>query len=71
MRPEVGELIISWAAGALSYDLSVKTSEVVDIYGAVCASREACLHQLVVFVKVGAVECAAELVVDEILPGHS
>ena len=68
MRPEVGELIISWAAGALSYDLAVKTSEVVDIYGAVCASGEACLHQLVVFAKVGAIKCTAELVVDEILP---
>lgn len=67
LRPERGELSVGHAG--LPYDVTVPASVVVDVDDAEGgAGGEAVLHQGVVVAKVGGIEGAAEVVVDEVLP---
>ena len=67
LRPERCEHGVGWAA--LPDYFVVDASVVVDVDHAVGAGREADLHQVVVFAKVGLVEGVGfEVVVDEVLP---
>ena len=68
LAPDAGEVVVGGAAG-LADDGAVPARVVVDVEDAEGAGVEAGLHQEVVFAEVGGVESAAEVVVDEVLPG--
>ena len=70
MAPQACQIFVGWAATALANDLAVPAGVVVDVdYAELGTSVYAALDQPIVGLEIGAVECAAQLVVDEILPG--
>ena len=65
-NPEIDEVLVGRTA--LADDATVPAAKVVDVNHAVGARVEAGLHEKVKVAKVGVVELAADLVIDNVLP---
>jgi hypothetical protein len=69
LAPETRKIFVGRTATTLADNLAVPAGIIVDVdYAELGTSVYAALHESIVGLEIGAVECAAQLVVDEVLP---